>query len=122
MTDIVVQDNQVTSVVETTDGGATITVSGGIEVVSTDSPTTIVADSVSTEIIEVGQDTLVETQTVTTVVEAAAAAGVEKVWGIFRNDILPTEVVEVPSNSFLLGVSAFDLGGTVRNDGILVII
>ena len=122
MTDIVVQDNQVTSVVETTDGGATITVSGGIDVVSTDSPTTVLVDSVSTEVVEVDQDTLVETQTVTTVVEVASATGVEKVWSIFRNDILPTEVVEVPANSFLLGVSAFDLGGKLTNDGILVII
>lgn len=75
MADIVVQDNQITTVVETS-GEVVVTVSGSTEVISTETPTTVVTTDTGVEILETAGDVVVTPQEAVTVIEVGGGGGV----------------------------------------------
>ena len=49
-------------------------------------------------------------------------AGVGSIWAIHKNSIGTTETATVPAGSFIIGVSAFDIQGTLDNAGTMVVL
>lgn len=122
MADIVVQDNQITTVVETGSGDAIVTTSGTTDVVSTNVPTTILVSQTGVEVVEAAGDIVVTPQEATTVVEVAPSGSSAYPWNVFRNSIASGEVCTVPVGSFLLGVESFLIAGSLDNEGRVLIL
>lgn len=125
MADIVVQDNQVTTVVEASDGNIVVATTGGTDVVSTEAVTTIVTTATGVEIVETSGDIIVAPQETVTVVEVntGGSAGISAYpWNVFRNSISSGEVCVVPAGSFLLGVESFLVEGILDNEGKVLVL
>lgn len=124
MADIVVQDNQVTTVVETSGGDVVVTTTGGVDVVSTETQTTVVTTDTGIEILETSGDIVVAPQDAVTVIEVGGGGGgaAPYPWNVFRNSISVGEVCAVPVGSFLLGVESFLIEGSLDNEGKVLIL
>ena len=122
MVDIVVQDNQVTTVVTASDGNIVVTVAGGVDVVSTETLTTIVTTDTGVEILETAGDIVVTPQEVVTVIEVGGGGAAASTWNVFRNSISAGETCQVPIGSFMLGVESFLVEGILDNEGKVLIL
>lgn len=125
MADIVVQDNQVTTVVETSGGDVVVTTTGGADVISTETQTTVVTTDTGIEILETSGDIVVAPQDAVTVIEVGGNGGggtSAYPWNVFRNSISVGEVCAVPVGSFLLGVESFLIEGSLDNEGRVLIL
>lgn len=124
MVDIVVNDQQVTTVVEATDGNIVVETSGSTTVVSTvEESTVIVLDPVISVVTEEATNTVtVDQEVVTILTEGIQGPPGTSSWCVFKNVIGPTDDVTVDANSFIIGVTAFDVQGTLDNAGVLVVI
>lgn len=124
MVDIVVNDQQVTTVVEATDGNVVVETSGATTVVSTaETSTVVVLDPVVEVVTEESTSTVTVDQDVVTIItEGIQGPAGTSSWCVFKNVIGPTDDVTVGADSFIIGVTAFDVQGTLDNAGILVVI
>lgn len=125
MAEIVVQDNQVTTVVETSGGDVVVTTTGGVDVVSTETQTTVVTTDTGIEILETSGDIVVAPQEAVTVIEVGGGGGSSTPaypWNVFRNSISVGETCSVPVGSFLLGVESFLIEGSLDNEGKVLIL
>lgn len=126
MAEIVVQDNQVTTVVETSGGDVVVTTTGGADVISTETLTTVVTTDTGIEILETSGDIVVAPQEAVTVIEVGGVGGGGGTsaypWNVFRNNIAVGEICSVPVGSFLLGVESFLIEGSLDNEGKVLIL
>lgn len=125
MAEIVVQDNQVTTVVETSGGDVVVTTTGGADVISTETQTTVVTTDTGIEILETSGDIVIAPQEAVTVIEVGGGGGggaSAYPWNVFRNNIAVGEICSVPVGSFLLGVESFLIEGSLDNEGKVLIL
>lgn len=121
MVDIVVNDQEVTDVVETATGDVVVETSGTTSVVSTPEASTIVVLDLVLEVVsEQSTSTVTIEQDVVTILSEGTQSNAN--WCLFKNVIGPAITVTVPLDSFIMGVEEFDVQGTLDNEGILVVI
>ena len=124
MADIVVNDQQVTTVVEATNGNIVVETSGATTVVSTaETSTVVVLDPVVEVVTEESTSTVtIDRDVITILTEGIQGPAGSSNWCVFKNVIGPSDDVTVAADSFIIGVTAFDVQGTLDNAGILVVI